>query len=151
MIKTGDVAPLFSLPDQDGNIILLEKLIGQKIIVLFFYPKDETRGCTAEACSFRDHYEEFLDLGCEVIGISGDNETSHRSFASNHQLPYKLLSDKDNAVRKLYGAKGPLFGLIPGRVTYVIDKQGKVVHVFNSMMQFDQHVKEALTVIKGLQ
>jgi thioredoxin-dependent peroxiredoxin len=107
-------------------VINISDFIGKKSLVLFFYPKDDTPGCTREACSFRDHYEAFLDAGAEVIGISGQSVESHKNFAQKHNLKYHLLSDEGNKVRKLFGVPTNLFGLLPGRVTYVADKTGKV-------------------------
>ena len=121
VIKEGVKAPDFTLPSQEGTMVSLSQYIGKKTIVLFFYPKDESYGCTKEACSFRDNYEVFRDAGAEVIGISGDDEASHKSFASNHKLPFELLSDKDHKVAGLYQV-GKTLGLIQGRATYVIDK-----------------------------
>src|SRR5690606_29106196 len=122
--------------------------VGKKNLVLFFYPKDDTPGCTREACSFRDHYEAFQDAGAEVIGISGQSVESHKNFAQKHRLTYQLLSDEGNKVRKLFGVPSDLFGLLPGRVTYIANQQGKVIYVFNSQMQVEKHVEEALNVLK---
>src|SRR5579872_4220369 len=102
-VKVGDLAPDFTLPSATGESVSLESFIGKKNIVLYFYPKDNTGGCTAEACSFRDSYEVFKDAGAEVIGVSSDSADSHERFAAKHRLPFILLSDKDKAVRKLYG------------------------------------------------
>lgn len=118
-------------------------------MVLYFYPKDETVGCTREACAFRDSYELFTDLGAEVIGVSADSVESHKSFAEHHNLPFTLLSDLDNNVRKLYGATSTL-GMIPGRVTFIIDKKGMVHHVFSSQLQPEKHIEEAREVLKKL-
>lgn len=148
-IATGDTAPTFSLPDQAGKTISLADFKGQKNVVVYFYPKDDTPGCTAESCSFRDHYTAFQDVGAEVIGISSDDETSHRAFADKHRLPFSLLADVGGKVRKSFGVPRTL-GLFQGRVTYVIDKQGVVRHVFNSQLNFTKHVDEALSVLKGL-
>src|ERR1700687_1310036 len=102
-VQVGDRAPQFSLPTQTGTTTSLEDLLGKGAIVLYFYPKDDTPGCTAEACSFRDSYEVFKQAGAEVIGVSSDSEASHQQFASKHRLPFVLLSDKEGEVRKLYG------------------------------------------------
>ena len=123
--------------------------MGKKPVVLFFYPKDNTLGCTKEVCAFRDRFEEFSKLDAEVIGISSDSVESHRSFAANHHLPYTLLSDEGGKVRKLYGVPNTL-GLFPGRVTYVIDKEGVVRHVFSSQLGATRHVEEALKVLVSL-
>jgi peroxiredoxin Q/BCP len=150
-IKTGDIAPNFSLPTQDGKTVSLKDFRGQKAVVLYFYPKDETPGCTAEACSFRDSYQDFTDAGAEVIGVSSDTAESHAQFASHHRLPFILASDEDGAVRKAYGVppmQGSI-GIIPGRVTYVIDKDGVVKNVFSSMQDTQKHISESLNALKG--
>ena len=118
-------------------------------MVVYFYPRDFTRGCTSEACSFRDSYEAFKDLGAEVIGISSDNQSSHDAFAKEHNLPFILLSDTNGSVRKAYGVKKSL-GLFEGRVSFVIDKKGIVRNVFSSQMKATAHVAEALKVLKLL-
>jgi peroxiredoxin Q/BCP len=147
-IKEGDVIPNFKLKNQHGEQVSISDFLGEKSLVLFFYPKDDTPGCTREACSFRDHYEAFLDAGAEVIGISGQSVESHKNFAQKHNLKYQLLSDEGNQVRKLFGVPADLFGLFPGRVTYVADKTGKIIYIFNSQMQVEKHVEEALKVLK---
>jgi peroxiredoxin Q/BCP len=147
-IKEGAKAPDFSLPSQDGSMVSLSQFLGKETIVLFFYPKDESYGCTKEACSFRDNYEVFKEAGAEVIGISADDEASHKSFASHHKLPFILLSDKDRKVAALYDI-GKTLGLLPGRVTFVIDKQGMIKRIFSSQFNFDKHISEALKVIKN--
>ena len=121
-LKIGDKAPHFVLPDQNGKLISLIDYIGKTKLVVYFYPKDESYGCTKEACSFRDNYEDFKEAGAEVIGISSDDETSHKGFAANHKLPFILLSDKDMKVANLYGV-GKTIGVLPGRVTFIIDKK----------------------------
>lgn len=148
-INIGDKAPLFTLPDKDGTEIKLADYIGDKILILYFYPKDETKGCTTEACTFRDRYELFQKAGAEVIGISGDSLESHTQFASKYKLPFLLLSDVTNEVRNQYGVKAT-FGLIPGRVTYVIDRKGIVRHQFVSQFNPKKHVDEALKVIEEI-
>ena len=142
----GDNAPLFSLPDINGKVIHLKDYIGKKILVVYFYPKDETTGCIAEACTFRDRYEMFKKAEAEVIGISGDSIDSHTNFSSKYNLPFILLSDADNSVRKGYGVKAT-FGIMPGRVTYVIDKKGVIRHIFVSQFNPKKHVDEALKII----
>ena len=118
-------------------------------MVLFFYPKDGSPVCTKEACAFRDAYEDFVEAGAVVIGVSGDSEAQHQAFASNHRLPFTLVSDADGSVRKAFGVPKSM-GLLPGRVTYVIDSEGIVRHVFSSQFAADRHVKEALEVIRKL-
>ena len=148
-VQAGDNAPDFALPDAGGKLVRLADFRGKKAVVLYFYPKDDTPGCTKESCTFRDQYQDFQDAGAEVIGVSSDSSESHRKFASKHSLPFTLLSDQGGAVRKKYGVPATL-GLLPGRVTFVIDKQGVVRHVFNSQMNPTKHVDEALDVLKSL-
>jgi thioredoxin-dependent peroxiredoxin len=149
-IQVGDKAPDFTLPSQSGEPVRLQDRLGQGVVVLYFYPKDNTRGCTAEACAFRDSHEIFADAGAEVIGISSDSVGKHAAFAGQHKLPFTLLSDQGGQVRKSYGVPSVL-GLLPGRVTYVIDRQGTVRHVFSSMTNIGQHVNDALEVVRQLQ
>ncbi|WGK93613.1 MULTISPECIES: peroxiredoxin [Flavobacterium] len=148
-IQVGDVVPQFSAVDAQGNLFDSASVIGKKTVVLYFYPKDNTPGCTAQACSFRDQYEDFLDLGAEVIGISSDGLASHQKFTAQYQLPFLLLSDTDKKIRKLFGVPTAFFGLLPGRVTYVIDAKGVVQMVFNSMLA-GQHIPKALEAIKKI-
>jgi thioredoxin-dependent peroxiredoxin len=149
-LKKGDRCPSFSLRNQDKEVIHIEDYIGKKTLVIYFYPKDETPGCTKEACSFRDAYEEFKDLDCEVIGISSDDEDSHKIFATKHKLPFLLLADTQKTVRNQFGVPGNLFGFIPGRVTYIIDKTGVIQGVFNSQVNFAKHISEAMKVVKDI-
>ena len=149
-IRVGDAAPDFTLPKQDGSPVTLKTLLGKGPVVLYFYPKDDTPGCTAEACSFRDAYEDFKEAGAEVVGISSDSAGAHRDFADKHRLPFVLVSDDGGKVRKLYGVPSTL-GLLPGRVTYVIDPAGVVRHVFNSQLNPTKHVREALEVLRAQQ
>lgn len=148
-IAVGDEAPGFALPAADGSTVRLSDYRGEKVVVLYFYPKDDTPGCTAEACAFRDSYEVFTDAGADVIGISSDDAESHTSFIAAYELPFTLVSDQDGAVRKAYGVK-TLFGSVPGRVTFVIDRDGVVRHVFSSMSNIDGHVNDALKVVQEL-
>ena len=148
-VNVGDKAPDFTLQSQMGDSVTLSEYFGKKNIVLYFYPKDETIGCTKEACTFRDSYEVFTKLGAEVLGVSGQSIESHKSFASHHGLPFLLLSDADNKVRHLYGVPATM-GIIPGRVTYIIDKKGVVRHVFNSQYQPEKHVEEAKQVLEKI-
>ena len=151
MIKSGDIAPLFSLKDQHGMRQSLKDLISKKVVVLYFYPKDESAGCTAQACAFRDSYEDFLEAGAEVVGVSIDDTESHWKFAEHRQLPYILLSDPDLAVHKMYGADSSFFGLLRARISFVIDQSGVVRHVFDSHLQPTRHVRETLSVIQDIQ
>ena len=148
-IKVGDKAPDFTLVSQNGENVSLSQFFGKKNIVLYFYPKDESRGCTRQACEFRDKYEVFSDLGAEVVGVSSDDVDSHKKFADKYNLPFILLSDNKNKVRKLYGVTST-FGVIPGRVTYIIDKNGIVRHIFSSQFQPKKHIKESLEALKKL-
>ncbi|WP_309609103.1 peroxiredoxin [Flavobacterium sp.] len=148
-LKVGDKITNFTAKDTHGNDFDSQNFVGQKALVIYFYPKDNTPGCTAQACSFRDQYEDFKDLGAEVIGISSDSENSHEKFASKYKLPFILLSDQDKKIRNLFGVPSGMFGLLPGRVTYVADKSGKIVMIFDSMMA-TKHIPKALEAIKKL-
>ncbi len=141
-VKVGDKAPDFTLPSQMGDNVTLSEFLGKKNVILYFYPKDETPGCTKEACTFRDNYEQLTSLGAEVLGVSGQSVDSHNSFATHYGLPFLLLADVDNKVRELYGVPSTM-GFLPGRVTYIIDKKGIVRHIFNSQSQAQRHVEEA--------
>ena len=149
-LKVGDMAPDFSLPSNKGTDVTLSSFKGNKNIVLFFYPKDGSLGCTQQACSFRDSYEVFKELGAEIGGVSGDDVKSHEKFAVENLLEYILLSDKGDTVRKLYGASGAL-GLMPGRVTFVIDKEGVIRHIFSSQIQPKKHIDEALKTLREIE
>jgi thioredoxin-dependent peroxiredoxin len=148
-IQAGDKAPDFTLPSQSGEPVRFSDRLGEHSVVLYFYPRDETRGCIAEACAFRDSYEVFTDAGAEVIGVSSDSVDRHAGFADHHKLPFTLLSDAGGAVRKRYGVPATL-GLLPGRVTYVIDRSGTVRHVFSSMLDIGRHIDDALKVVEQL-
>lgn len=147
-LSTGSQAPDFSLKNQDNEMIKLSDFKGKKWVVLYFYPKDETPGCVAEACAFRDSYEVFVDNGAEVIGVSSDSTSSHLAFSQRRKLPFNLLSDRGGKVRKLYGVSSSLFGLLPGRETFVIDPEGLIQMRFASQMNIDGHIQNALDVIK---
>jgi thioredoxin-dependent peroxiredoxin len=148
-VCVGSKAPDFTLPSQSGEMVNLRDFLGQKPVVLFFYPKDDTPGCTKQARAFRDGYEEFGKLDAEVIGISSDSVGSHKRFAAKHSLPFPLLSDEGGRVRKLYGVPSTL-GLFPGRVTYVVDAEGVVRHVFASQLGVEQHVEEARETLASI-
>jgi peroxiredoxin Q/BCP len=147
-VDVGTKAPDFKLPSQSGEMVSLEDFLGRKPVVLFFYPKDDTLGCTKEVCAFRDSFEEFRKLDAEVIGISSDSVDSHKRFAKKHNLPFTLLSDEGGKVRKLCGVPNTL-GIFPGRVTYVLDREGIVRHIFSSQVAVERHVEEALEVLKS--
>jgi thioredoxin-dependent peroxiredoxin len=148
-VDVGSKAPNFTLPSQSGELVSFRDSLGEKPVVLFFYPKDDTPGCTKEACTFRDEYEQFSELDTEVIGISSDSVDSHKSFAKKHNLPFTLLSDKGEKIRRLYNVPNT-FGLFPGRVTYVIDQEGIVRHVFSSQVGVERHVQEALEALHSI-
>lgn len=148
-LKVGDKIPKFTAKDSNGNDFDSLNFIGQKPVVFYFYPKDNTPGCTAQACSFRDKYEDFKDLGAEVIGISSDSVASHEKFIAQYNLPFILLSDDDKKIRTLFGVKTNLFGLLPGRVTYVVDKNGIIQLIFDSLVATN-HIPRALEAIKKM-
>jgi peroxiredoxin Q/BCP len=148
-LQIGDKLPGFKGKDTDGNDFDSQDIIGKKPLIIYFYPKDNTPGCTAQACSFRDQYEDFTDLGAEVIGISSDSVASHQKFSKQYKLPFILLSDTDKKIRNLFGVSSIMFGLLPRRVTYVADKNGIIKLVFNSMMA-TKHISKALETIRGI-
>lgn len=148
-IQINDRFPAFRLKDQNGETITLEEQLGEPLVV-YFYPKDDTPGCTKEACSFRDQYEFFTDAGATVIGISNDSPESHRNFREKYNLPFTLLSDEGNKFRKKVGVPGTFLGLIPGRVTYILDGKGIVKQIFNSQTNFTGHVTEAIATLEKL-
>ena len=148
-LQVGDKIPNFSAKDSNGNDFESSSVIGIKPVVFYFYPKDNTPGCTAQACSFRDQYEDFKDLGAEVIGISSDSVQSHEKFAKRYKLPFLLLSDQDKKLRNLFGVKASLFGFLPGRVTYVADNTGVIQLIFDSVMA-TSHIPRALKIIKKI-
>lgn len=148
-VKVGDKAPDFELERQDGGLFRLYDLLRSKNVVLYFYPKDSTPGCTKQACEFRDQYEVFKEHGAEVVGISSDSVESHQKFERAYKLPFTLLSDPGGQVRKLYKVPRKL-GLLPGRVTYIIDRDGVVRYVFNSMTKPLEHVSTALDVLREI-
>lgn len=147
-LKVGNLVPYFELKDQKGELFKSNTVIGQKPAVVYFYPKDETPGCTAEACYFRDSYEDFKELGAEVIGISSDSIGSHKRFAQRHRLPFILLADTKKVVQRLFKLPKILFGLYIKRITFVIDEVGKVVYVHDSLLA-TSHIKKALKALKG--
>lgn len=147
-LKVGDKCPSFSLNNQKGEKIDISNIIGRKNILIYFYPKDETYGCTQQACSFRDAYDEFLEYDCEVFGISSDDKKSHDNFSNKHNLNFDILSDVNNEVRNMFGVPRSLFGLVSGRVTYLVDKKGEIVWIFNSQINAKKHIEEALNFLK---
>lgn len=146
MLKTGDKCPHFKGIDQHGNEFDSHEIIGKKNCVIYFYPKNETKVCTAQACSFRDNYETFQDNNCEVIGISGDSAKSHQSFAKNHSLPFILLSDGDKKIRKTFEVPKD-FLLLPGRYTYIINSEGVIMEIFHDAAHAETHTETALNIL----
>ena len=150
-IKIGSNIPTFALPDQNGNLFDINSVLGKKNLVIYFYPKNDSPGCTKEACSFRDQFEVFKEADAVIIGISGQSVKSHKEFAEKYRLSFTLLSDEGNKVRKQFGVPSDMLGLLPGRVTFIADKKGKVIYIFNSQTQATKHVDEALRILKELQ
>jgi peroxiredoxin Q/BCP len=148
-LKIGDRIPNFVAKDTEGNDFYSKDYVGKKPLVIYFYPKNNTPGCTTQACSFRDQYEDFKDLGAEVIGISSDSIDSHQKFTKQYKLPFILLSDNDKKIRKLFGVPSNMFGLLPGRVTYVTDRNGSIKMIFDSMTA-TKHIPKALEAVKKL-
>jgi peroxiredoxin Q/BCP len=148
LLGVGDRAPDFSLPDQDGKTATLRDLLGTGCLVLYFYPKDDTPGCTAEACSFRDQHEVFAQAGACVVGVSSDDVDSHRRFADKYHLPFRLLADRGGELRAKFGVAKTL-GLLDGRVSFVIDGEGIIRHTFNSQLRARRHVEEALQFVRA--
>jgi thioredoxin-dependent peroxiredoxin len=148
-VGVGSKAPDFTLPSQSGEMVSLKDFLGEKPVILYFYPKDDTPGCTKEACAFRDEHEEFGKLDAEVIGVSSDSVESHRRFAEKHNLTFTLLSDEGGKVRRMYGVPNT-FGIFPGRVTHVIDEAGVVRHVFSSQIGAVKHVEGALKSLAAI-
>ena len=148
ILKIGDKIPEFKLLNQDGKLINIEKYIGNPLVI-YFYPKDDTPGCTREACSFRDEFHRFSDFGVLVFGISSDSVESHEKFKIKYRLPFDLLADEGNTVRKQFGVPTNLFGMVPGRVTYIVDNQGIIRHIFNNQLNATKHVEESLTIIES--
>lgn len=148
-VDKGKVPPNFNLKDQDGKSVSLSKFKGKPVVV-YFYPADESPGCTKQACAFRDSYEKFKKAGAQVVGISGDDSESHKAFAKKYKLPYTLLSDEGNKVRKEWGVPSDLFGTLPGRQTYVLDKNGVVQLIYNNQFQPEKHIDETLKLLQSL-
>jgi peroxiredoxin Q/BCP len=148
-IEVGSRIPAFKLPDQNGKIFDIKSVLHKKNLVIYFYPKDGTSGCTKEACTFRDQYDVFKNYDAAIIGISGDNVASHKEFAQKNHLNFILLADEGNTIRKLFGVPSSMMGAVPGRVTYVVNKKGVVIHVFNSLTKPEKHIQEAITALKN--
>ena len=148
-LAVGAHAPNFRAETHDGITLQLSELLEHSAVVLFFYPRDFTPGCTAEACAFRDDYTNFVEAGATVVGVSADSGESHRRFAQHHNLPFALISDADGALRKAYGVD-KVWGVLPGRVTFVIDRQGVVRNVFDSALFARRHSGDALAKVARL-
>jgi peroxiredoxin Q/BCP len=146
-LKLGDRIPDFMATMTNGALFHSQNVVGKKPVVIYFYPKNNTSVCTAQACSFRDQYQDFKDLGAEVIGVSSDNLQSHQDFSNEYRLPFILLSDEKQELKKLFGVPRALFGLLPGRVTYVANEKGEIIMVFNSLLGA-KHITKALEVLK---
>ena len=142
-----NILPDFKLLNQDNKMVSSADLIGKSALVIYFYPKDDTPGCTAEACAFRDQFEAFTDAGALVFGISADSVESHKLFAEKYRLSFDLLSDPSNKIRQQFGVPRSMFGLLPGRVTYIFNKQGELIHQFNSQLNAKKHIIEALAAL----
>lgn len=145
-LKKGDKLPVFSLKDQEGTTLNSEDWLGSPVVI-YFYPSDNTVICTAQACTFRDHYSDFKDLNVRVIGISDDSVASHYKFAKRYKLPFSLLADEGNVVRKLFGVPSGIFGLLPGRVTYTFNAEGILVDIYDSDVRVNGHIKKALKAL----
>lgn len=150
MLKVGNPIPELKLQDQDGQWVELHSFKGQHPLIVYFYPKDDTPGCTKEACEFRNEYDQFEQYNAKIFGISGDSVKSHQRFMARYSLNFSLLSDKDRQAEKAFGVPRSLFGLLPGRVTFVIDNQGIIQHVLNSQTDAQRHTHESLNVLKRL-
>ncbi|MCC9166815.1 peroxiredoxin [Pontibacter harenae] len=148
-LNIGDKAPDFELMRKDGRFFRLYEVLKEHSVVLYFYPRDNTSGCTKQACEFRDQYDAFKELGAEVVGISSNSLESHKRFERVYHLPFVLLSDEDSQLRSLYGVPRK-FGILPGRVTYVIDQKGIVRYIHNSFNKPLEHVDNALMVLRTL-
>lgn len=142
-LKVGDIVPTFEAKDATGAIFESQSIIGKKAAIIYFYPKDDTQQCTVQACGFRDNYAYFSNLGVEVIGISSDDVQSHQEFIRKYNLPFVLLSDSDKVLRNLFGVPSSFLGLLPGRVTYLVDKNGVIQMVFDSIMGM-KHVSKMI-------
>lgn len=147
VLKIGDKAPDFEAVSDDGSVVKLSDVLKEKEVVLYFYPKDETPGCTAEACSFRDEWESIREMDAEVLGVSSDSAESHKKFKEHHNLQFTLLSDPKKEIRVKYDVKG---SIMPPRTTFVISRDGTIAHVFNSQINAKRHVKEALDALQKL-
>ena len=147
-VKVGDPAPDFEGPTSNGSRLGLKDFKGKQNVVLYFYPKDDTPGCTREACSFRDNIKPIRDLGAEIIGVSLDSVQSHDKFARKYELPFPLISDKEKNIANAYGVLRDV-GLSANRVTFIIDKDGKVTKIFPKV-DVGKHTDEVVAALKEL-
>lgn len=147
-LQVGDIAPDFTLPSDLGHDFTLSREVRETPLILYFYPKDFTPGCTAQACSFRDHMEEFTDRGVRVAGINTDSLQTHAEFKKKHRLPFELLSDRQGKVAKLYGAKVPILG-ITKRISFLIGPGREILHIYNNLFGAEKHIDEMLRRIKS--
>jgi peroxiredoxin Q/BCP len=151
MLSPGTRAPDFALPADGGRTARLADYHGKKTVVLYFYPRDDSAGCTIESCTFRDAYEDFTAAGAEVIGVSSDSVESHDRFSGKHRLPFVLASDPDGNTARAYQVERGMFGLIPGRATFVIDHDGIIRDAFSSSVRVKEHVHRALDLVRDLE
>ena len=147
-VKVGDQAPDFEGPTSDGSRLGLKDFVGKKNVVLYFYPKDDTPGCTREACSFRDNLQPIRNLGAEIVGVSLDSVQSHDRFAKKYELAFPLISDKEKQIAKAYGVLRDI-GLSTNRVTFIIDTKGRVAKIFPKV-DVTKHTEEVVTALKEL-
>ena len=147
-LQVNDKAPLFEAPTDSGERFSLSEQIGKTNVVLYFYPKDFTTGCTKESCAFGDNWEKILSLGAIVVGVSSDSVESHRAFKQEHMLPFTLVSDQKHEIRKMYGVEGRF--LLPPRVTFVIDRQGVIRDIFSSQLSMSKHIDNSLRVLEQI-
>ncbi|MBS1521914.1 MAG: peroxiredoxin [Bacteroidetes bacterium] len=146
-LSVGDNIPAFALYDQDGKNFDVADYIGKQVLVIYFYPKDESIVCTKEACAFRDDFEEFVKSGAKIIGINNGSVASHKAFQTHYTLPFTLLSDPGNKVYNLFGITNKLF--MTGRKTFVVDLKGKIVYTHEAMFAGQEHADEALKFIRS--
>lgn len=144
-LEVGDTMPKFSLMDQNGNVFDSQEYVGKQLLVVYFYPKDDSPGCTRQACAIRDQYEAFSDANAKVIGINSGNVESHKAFQEKHNLPFTLLSDPGNKVARAFGVRNFLF--LTGRETFVIDREGKIAYTFKGMFKDEEHVEGVLAFL----
>lgn len=148
-LKTGDEIPSVKLRDKEGKVFEVDKFKGSNPVVIYFYPRNFTPGCTTEACDFRDQYQDFKDLGAEVIAISSDSAESHTKFSKQYNLPFIFLSDENKEARKAFGVKSSLFGIVPGRETFVFDQKGILRMRYNNLSA-SNHTSNALQKLREL-